>query len=442
MAHGKEMVMSRLGFIMVCLALTPAAAADEAKLFRSDHVVVSYQGIGEEYGQAIAKTVEAARAAAEKDFGFELPKTIQVKVTASPSGRVRLFTDGNDHLFLQVRSQADLRKPGESGIFHIYGLCHELGHIAMYRLIPDRRWMGDGAADGWAHYAGSRLVDAVAATAGKGLWPDRYDYLEDGTRRLSKQATASVFAPTVRCALLWKELSEIVGEKWMAKVFTAWGKAQIDLADPGAGLRETLLATHEDPRLKAWWNKAEPAMVFKQPRSGIAARTARLAELSGQAEELAHDDGRSAGKKSIAGSGHAVKYAVQGDGWYLTSLGLYGSRYGRAAAPQEDFHVWLCDKDFKVIADFPLPYARFSPGPAQWVHLTVPPTNVPEQFILCVGFNPTATKGVFVHHDGEASGKSLTGLPGREGRAFTAGDWMIRATVDRLKTAEPLTPPQ
>ena len=142
----------------------------------------------------------------------------------------------------------------------------------------------------------------------------------------------------------------------------------------------------------------------------------------------------------MAGSGHAVRCQVDGRDWYLTAVKVYGSCYGYA--PQDNLHVWLCDKDFKVIADFPFPYAKFTRGPAKWVSLPVKPTNVPAEFVICVGFNPTATKGVFVHHDKEASGNSLTGLPGRMGREFQRGDWLIRPSVDQLKIADSLKPSQ
>ena len=57
--------------------------------------------------------------------------------------------------------------------------------------------------------------------------------------------------------------------------------------------------------------------------------------------------------------------------------------------------------------------------------------NSPKDFVLCLNFNPTGTKGVYVSHDAE--GKSLVGLPGKPGGSFTGGDWMIRAVTDKLK---------
>ncbi len=415
-----------------------AWAAEDAKLLRGDHAVVSYSGVSEAYAEAIAATVEAARAVAMEQFGFDMPETIHVTVRADRRGRPRLFNDGQDRIDLTVRSEKDLRKPADSGIFHLYGLCHEVGHLAMYRVIRDHGWMTAAAAEGWAHYAGSRIVDGVHARKGEALWPDRYDYLADGTKRLGAQLSGKTPGDVVKGAGLWKRLVAIVGDKGVAPIFAAWGKAEVDPTDPGAALRKALLATNQDKRLGRWWNQAEALMVLKRPRSGFVARTAKPAELTGQPMDLAHDDGAAAGRNSIAGGGHGVRFETQGEGWCLMAVRIHGTRYGRPRPPREDFHVWLCDKDLKVIADFPFPYARFPRGPSRWVTLKTPPTHVPREFVLCVGFNPTGTKGVFVSRAKQAGGRSLTGLPGRGARPFRKGDWLIRAQVDQLKIANPL----
>ncbi|MCK4850546.1 MAG: hypothetical protein KAT11_04300 [Phycisphaerae bacterium] len=445
--------MKAMVLITACLTFSlPAYAAE--RIFRTEGAVVSYDGISAEYAEAIAKTAAAARDIALLGSGFDMPKTIRITVACNPRGRVRLFNDGRDYFGLTIRTEKDLRKPAQSGIFHIYGLCHETAHLAMYRPIRERRWMTTAAAEGWAHYFGSRIVDTVYAKLGKDLWPDAYDYLADGTKRLQRQLAAKNPSPVQRGAGLWKELAEIVGHKNLAPIFKAWGQAKVDPTDPGAALRKTLLATYArirnlpgskeqigaDKRLADWWNRAEPILVLKRPRSEFTARTAKPNELTGAAVELSEDEGKSAGRRSIAGSGHAVRRKVDGRDWYLTGVKVFGSRYGQPRPPQEDFHLWLCDKDFKVITDFPFPYAKFPWGKARWVSLPVKPTNVPAEFVICVGFNPTGRKGVFVHHDKQASGNSLTGLPGRPGREFQQGDWLIRASVDQLKIANPLMP--
>lgn len=426
-----------LSLAAVCLAVAGPARAEE-KVCRLDHAVVAYDGIPDDYAQAIARTVEAARQAAVELFAFDMPETITVAVTCDAKARVRLFNDGQDRFSLTVRSAKDLRKPAASGIFHLYGLCHEVGHLAMYRPIRDHSWMTVAAAEGWAHYVGSRLVDEVHARQGPDLWPDRYGYLADGMQRLARQLATGNPGDVGRGADLWKELAAIVGDKGLAPILQTWAKAEIDPADPGAAVRKALLAANDDKRLADWWNKAEPQFIFKRPRSDFAARTLSPRDLAGQPEELAHDDGTAAGKKSIAGGGHAVRFEVTGDTFYLTAVRIHGSRYGTPQAPNEDFHVWLCDAEMKAIADYPLPYSLFDRGEARWVTLRIPPTNVPSKFIVCVGFNPTATKGVFVSRDAASGGNSLSGLPGGGAGQFGEGDWLIRAVVDQARGADPL----
>ena len=114
-----------IAFFLVIPVMTHAG--EIATLLRGDHAVVSYSGITQEYAEAIAATVEAARVVAVGQFGFNMPETITLVVRKNRRERVRLFNDGQNRFSLTVRSEKDLRKPATSGIFHIYGLCHEVG---------------------------------------------------------------------------------------------------------------------------------------------------------------------------------------------------------------------------------------------------------------------------------------------------------------------------
>ncbi len=406
---------------------TPAARADEISL---DHVVVSYTGIGKAYAEAIGRTVATARSTAVEQFGFDMPQTITVTISVDAMGNVGLMNDGQDRFMLTVRSEDDLRKPSTSGVFQLYGFCHEVAHLAMYRVVRDHSWMTSDAAEGWAHYMGSRLVDLVYAKEGPDLWPDRYDYIEDGTKRLARQWTKD--KESVRGPAAWQRLVRIVGDKEIASIFRAWGKTEFDPADPAESLGKALLAASSSAEAGQWWEQSKETFVLKRPRSKLSAETVEEKQLTGQTRELAHDDGNAAGKASLAGGGHAVRFEAPGDNWYVTQVRIHGSRYGMPAPPKEDFSVWICDQDFKSILKLSYPYAKFQRGgDGRWVTLGVKPTRVPKDFIVCVGFNPTGTKGVYVSRDAQGSGNSLTGLPGQPGRPFRQGDWMIRATVSQ-----------
>lgn len=431
--------MRLFGLIVISLMTVNICIAAE-EVYRIDNAVVKYTDVEQEYVQAIARIAKAARGVAVKQHGFDMPETIKISATQDTSQHVRLFNDGQDSLYLNVRTAGDLRKPGESGVFHIYGICHEIGHLAMYRIIRDHSWLTTAGAEGWAHYIGSRIVDGVCLVEKEELWPDNYNYPADGMAHLMRQLAQPKPSNTTKGAALWKELAEILGDKGISAVFRAWSKADIDPTDPGAALRTALLTGRPDSRVAEWWNKAEPVFVFKRPKSGFVARTADRKDLAGQPLELAHDDGRQAGKRSIAGSGHAVQFEVPGDHWYLTTVRVRGSRYGYPAPPRENFKIWLCDRDFNVIAEYPHPYGKFKRGNPRWVNLSVEPTNVPSEFVICVAFNPTRTKGVFVGYDTSAGRNSFTGLASQKGKPFSRGDWMIRVRLDQLKTADALRP--
>src|SRR5829696_3585990 len=83
---------------------------------RQDHVVVTYDGVEEAHATAVARVVEAARAVAAK-LDFDMPKTVTVRVSARLGRGTGLFNDGDQGIFLTVRSDKDFRKPADSGVF-------------------------------------------------------------------------------------------------------------------------------------------------------------------------------------------------------------------------------------------------------------------------------------------------------------------------------------
>ncbi len=422
--------MRRIAVLCAFMVTVPAAIAQESpeqQTFRTDNVVVRYSGISGEYAAAIARTVQAARDTALQ-LGADMPATITVDARVGET--TRLFNDGDKSIHLTVKSEAALRKPSESGVFNIYGMCHEVAHLAMYRPITERLWMTTAAAEGWAHYLGSRLVDAVYEKEGVALWPDQYDYRADGTQRMKGQLSRGDTSEITRGAALWLELASITGDEGILSLFKVWGASTVDSADPAPALGTGLSLVSQDQRLGAWWDKAAPLFVLARPKSTFDPTAAPTDQLAGNPVELACDDGVQAGKRSLAGTGHAVFFEAPGNDYYLTSVRVLGSRYGSAKPPGEDFHVWLCDVRWREIADFPFPYSTFAKGEPQEVVLDVEPTRVPRRFLICIGFSPTSTKGVYMYHDKQGGGNSFIGLPGRRGSRFAAGDWLIRAVVD------------
>jgi hypothetical protein len=334
-----------------------------------------------------------------------------------------------------------LAPPVRSGTFIIYGLCHELGHVAMYRLLEDRDWMTSAAAEGWAHYAGSVVVDHVFEAEGAKLWPQAYNYRLDGSARLRRQLSMARKSDTVRAAGQWQKLAGIIGEKAMPALFEAWQAAEIDATKPADALLDVLLKKHADRSgdLRLWWRDAEPLFVQKRAASDVAAQTVDAKRLAGKPATLALDDGGHEGRKSIAGGGHARAFEAPGEGagqWFLTHVSFHGARYGRNR--DASFEIALCDEQLRPIASWKQPYERVEIGRMQWWSFDIPPTRVPAKFIVCLRFDPTATHGVYLGYDNSTRGDSQVGVPGKPGKPFSDGDWMIRVKVDQLKEADAL----
>jgi hypothetical protein len=149
---------------------------------------------------------------------------------------------------------------------------------------------------------------------------------------------------------------------------------------------------------------------------------------------VGHTDNSADGRRSIAGSGHAVRMARPAEAKYLLAVELYASRYGYAEPPDEDFHLYILNDDQQLIAAVPFPYATIERGEMRWYTLRVPAIEVPDHFYIALSFNPHRTKGVYVGFDERANpanpSHSFIGRP-------TVGiqpvgqriEWMIRAVL-------------
>jgi hypothetical protein len=436
------------------LLVAPVIAVEvDSRTVTAPHVRVTYGGMSEKHAALVARTLSAALEVYRDDFGFPMPETVHCSIDCGPGKPTRLYTDGQDRVFLSVPSPDKLLRPGKSGTFVLYGLSHEPGHIAMYRILKDRDWMTTAAAEGWAHYAGSVVVDRLFEAKGQALWAvDPYDFKADGTARLQKQLAGRLPSDVDRGAGQWRELEGIIGRKGPAALFAAWQAVGQSSPPPEEVSKRLLEAAvkrfpEKEEALKKWWEKAGPLFVEARQSSAFVKAEIGRNRLEGRPVKLEHDDGTSDGKKSIAGGGHARRFAAPGGGdWYLSSVSVFGSRYGPAQVPASaTFDVALCDAGMKPVAVWKQPLRLFPRGEAKWVRLDVPPTRVPPGevgFYVCLNFRPTASQGVFVHYDASTKDgdnhTSVVATPGEPGKALGDGDWMIRVELDRPKAADAL----
>jgi Tol biopolymer transport system component len=395
------------------------------------HGSIKYARVPEAYAKAILTVATTARDTYATTYKCDMPDTIGVTVTRSPSEQTALWTDGESHMFLTVSSMDALAPPPQSGVFNIYGICHELGHIAMYRRIEEIG-LPAGVGEGWAHYAGSVVTDAVYAKHGAKLWPEPYDYRADGLARLRQQADrGGGDDPMSKAALAFYGAHERYGA---AVVFAAMNEAT-----RGMPLGKDVMPRFVAALAKLTGDKysrdlfpEEIVSAKVQWQVGDRRITDRTVEGVTVVKDatgvlLRYDTDHSDGMLSTAGSGHAVVFRRPAGKWAVDAVEMFGSRYGETEPPKEDFSIFICDQDFNVIKEVREPYAKLVYGEEpKWHHFDFAPVTVPEGFYVCIFFNPTYTKGFYMHYEqGHVKSHSFSALPW----SFVQGyenDWMIR----------------
>lgn len=168
-----------------------------------------------------------------------------------------------------------------------------------------------------------------------------------------------------------------------------------------------------------------------RPAAEKSAATAPPAfQIPANAVALSYVGESSESRRSFGGTGYAVLFRRPQGSHRVVAVQFYGSRYGTTEPPEEDFDVYLLDKDHKVLQRSSYPYALVEPGKAQWYTLPISPAiEVPDQFYVVLSFSASETHGVYVGVDRTVkTSHSSRGLPtGVFDPVPECYDWMIRA---------------
>lgn len=190
-------------------------------------------------------------------------------------------------------------------------------------------------------------------------------------------------------------------------------------------------------------------LTFRRLSLVVLILSASCAGFGGEGEVvLKYDDGTMEGKRSSTGGGHAVLFdRPEGGPWYLHAVEFFGARYGSRSAPDEDFLVYVTDAALKNYCKIGRPYGLAERGKEYWVRVDMPFVEVPDQFHVCLVFNPTRTKGVYVGMDKNGKeARSRSAVPDVHSKPLDATtNWMIRAHLTRTaagETTKLLTPEQ
>lgn len=404
----------RVPFFVVCSVLlysfchlAIAQESEDSTTIEKPGVVVKITGIDRAYGDAFTAILFEARQEYEKTLGFVLPQTVCLQAKCNSKEKLQFFTDGNARMFLTVNSEKQLGPSTKTGIFNIYGVCHELGHMVMYGRMKNVMGLPEGVGEGWAHYCGSVVVEEVARRLGNKIWPEKYDVAAaEGVARLKKQVTNKDLAdlePTARAAKVFYEIELKHDRKILAQAMNSALDKKPCGKDIITFFIEELCKITKQPKAGDWipkeliiprvkWDTKERKVTddffadqqIKEDKDGFI---------------ISYDDGDSDGKQSIAGSGHAILFQNPKADYYIDSVEVFGCRYGNDITAK-DFNLYICDEDFNPLQEITQPYSIFEKGEFQWCKISlIKPFKAPKRFYICLCFNPTASEGIFMAYD-------------------------------------------
>lgn len=195
-----------------------------------------------------------------------------------------------------------------------------------------------------------------------------------------------------------------------------------------------------------WATQAEASSTFAEPKAErqseapvtVQEDPGAAAVRPANCTVLSHVDNTAEGKWSLGASGHATLFERPANAQFVEAIEIGASRYGTPEPPEEDFHIYLLNEAFEVLADLPYPYRTVERADLRWYTLRTPSIEVPERFYVAIAFNPNENKGIYLGLDRNVTqSRSFKGLPS-EGFDPVAEryDWLVHVCLSQEPSKE------
>jgi len=144
----------------------------QTEKIKNGHFTIRYDKDVEAYALSSAQILNFAWDKLN-EIGFNPPKNLKFNLIKSK--RDILFINGSKLIITLEYTTFDMSKTWKN---HVYGLCHEMGHLCMFQIILNKHnWMTMACREGWAHVLGDSMTVLLHEKYGINIWPTPYDYL-------------------------------------------------------------------------------------------------------------------------------------------------------------------------------------------------------------------------------------------------------------------------
>lgn len=164
--------MRKIFFFIVLIFIVFSSIAQTKKDING-HIAIRYDQDVESYAIAGARILDFVWDRLH-ELGFAPPEKIAFNLVKSDKNV--LFVDKDKPI---ITLEYTTLNPSEFNADFVYGLCHEMGHLCMFHITPNKNnWMTKDYREGWADVFGKNMVGLVYEEFGLDAWPDPYNYLK------------------------------------------------------------------------------------------------------------------------------------------------------------------------------------------------------------------------------------------------------------------------
>ena len=203
-------------FFSTVLIFTVFSGIAQTEKIKNGHFEIKYDTEIEPFALASARILNFTWDKLD-ELGFKPPK--KIKFNLVKSDRDMLYVDKDNPIITLEYTSLDWSKTGKN---FVYGLCHEMGHVCMFNLTPNKNnWMTRDYREGWAHCFGESMVVLLYEKFGVDVWHTPYNYLAQMTKSFAAIRTQAIEKGEgdnpgfFISAFFWEKL---VNEKGMDKI--------------------------------------------------------------------------------------------------------------------------------------------------------------------------------------------------------------------------------
>lgn len=390
-----------------------------ARRARGNKCLVFFHGVEREWAEGFRGLCETAVDGYQEIFGVTFPAPLWLIIRPVEAEQSSLYTDSERRIWVDLADIADLAP--DSSYNWTYGVAHEIGHIALHQYAPSGLQVPEDVDQGFAHYAGSVVLDYIWEQLGPAGYPTPFDYSWVGTPRLDHDC-GSLHRFGGGSACVFRAAStQGSHEEVLRALETAMDRADEDHPLIGE-VRAEVAGRWGEPAIAAL-GAIEPQLPAPLEGEGD-----HRACAGGGSEPEWHRCGTgTAGELDVAKhlAHQAVAFHLPGPG---RLVGIQAQLAEFDGQPERPALLWVLDGSFQPIARLPGRSAVPLDEPSDWVPLLGGDyvVHVPEDFVVCVDSDGD---GSIVRSDPSSTGHSFMAAPGGALVAHPDGDWMIRVRV-------------